>query len=105
MDTKAYFIYLAIMALTTYLVRVIPLVMVKEKIRSRFLSSFLYYIPFAVLTAMTIPAIFTASATPVAALVGLTVAVVLAVRGFKLTSVALISCAAVYVTEIIIRNI
>ena len=58
MTTRSFFIYLILMAGTTYLVRAIPFVAVKKKIENPFIRSFLYYIPYAVLTAMTIPAIF-----------------------------------------------
>ena len=50
------------MAIVTYLIRAIPLVLVKHKIKNKFFNSFLYYIPYTVLAAMTIPAIFTATA-------------------------------------------
>ena len=61
MKNSIFFIYLLILAGTTYLIRVIPFTAIKEKINNRFVRSFLYYIPYAVLTAMTIPAIFYAT--------------------------------------------
>ena len=62
----------------TYLVRMVPLVLIKKKITNRFIRSFLYYIPYAVLGVMTIPAIFYATASVISAVVGFLVAVWLA---------------------------
>ena len=105
MTLKSFFIYLFIMAVSTYLIRVIPFVLVKHQIKNRFISSFLHYIPYAVLTAMTIPAIFTATSSVVSACVGFVVACILALKDKSLTTVALTSCISVYVTELIIRFI
>ena len=96
MSTRTYFIYLIIMAVTTYLIRAVPFAAVKKKIENRFIRSFLYYIPYAVLTAMTIPAIFSATASVISASIGLFVAILLALRGKSLTTVAVAACCAVY---------
>lgn len=101
MNTKLFFLYLAIMAGSTYLIRVIPFVAIKKRIENQFIQSFLYYIPYAVLTAMTIPAIFYATSSVLSAAVGLGVAVVVASKGKGLTTVALVSCIAVYLTELV----
>lgn len=103
MTHTTFFIYLAIIVISTYLIRAIPFVLVKNQIENRFIKSFLHYIPYAVLTAMTIPAIFTATESVISAVVGFVVAVVLALRGKSLTVVALLSCVAVYLVELIIR--
>ena len=105
MKSDFFFIYLILMAGTTYLVRAIPFVAIKKKIENPFIRSFLYYIPYAVLTAMTIPAIFTATASIISAAIGLIVAVLLALKGKSLTTVALTACIAVYLTELIMRLI
>ena len=105
MTTRSFFIYLILMAGMTYLVRSIPFVAVKKMIENPFIRSFLYYIPYAVLTAMTIPAIFTATASVISAAAGLAVAVILALKGKSLTTVALTACIAVYLTELIMRLI
>lgn len=105
MSIRSFFIYLILMAGITYLIRVIPFVAVKKKIENPFIRSFLYYIPYAVLTAMTIPAIFTATASVISAAIGLIVAVLLAIKGKSLTTVALTACIAVYMTELIMRLI
>ena len=55
--TEVFFLYLLVMAGVTYLIRMLPLVLCRKKIENRFIRSFLYYIPYAVLSAMTIPAI------------------------------------------------
>ena len=59
-----FFSGLAVMAGVTYLVRMLPLVLVKKKIENRFINSFLYYVPYAVLAVMTVPAIFSSTASP-----------------------------------------
>lgn len=102
MNHTVFLIYLLIMMISTYLIRAIPFVLVKHQIRNRFIRSFLHYIPYAVLTAMTIPAIFTATSSIWSAIAGFVVAVILAIRGHSLTVVALISCAAVFITELLI---
>ena len=102
MTLSTFFLYLLIMAGSTYLIRVLPFIAIRHKIENRFIRSFLYYIPYAVLTAMTIPAIFTATASVISACAGLAVAVLLALRKCSLTTVALAACLAVYLTELVI---
>ncbi|MBR6173297.1 MAG: AzlD domain-containing protein [Eubacterium sp.] len=102
MTTSSFFIYLAIMAGSTYLIRVLPFIAIRHRIRNRFIRSFLYYIPYAVLTAMTIPAIFTATGSVWSASAGLLVAIILALRKCSLTTVALAACLAVYLVELIV---
>ena len=100
-----YFWYLLVMALVTYLVRAVPFVVFRSKIKNRFIRSFLYYIPYAVLAAMTIPAIFTSTANIYSAIAGLAVALIMALFEKGLVSVALSACAAVFITEFIQRMI
>ena len=102
MTTSTFFIYLLIMAGSTYLIRAIPFVAIRRKITNRFVRSFLYYIPYAVLTAMTIPAIFTATSSVWSACAGLLAAVLLSLKKCSLTTVALLSCVAVYLVELLI---
>lgn len=102
MDTKEFLIYLLILAGSTYLIRAIPFALLRKKIENRFVKSFLYYIPYAVLTAMTVPAIFYATDYKIAAAAGLVVAVILALKGKSLTVVAVAACAMVFVVESII---
>ncbi len=91
---------IAVMAVVTYLIRMLPFVLVRKPIQNRFIRSFLYYIPYAVLAAMVLPDMLFATSCIWSALVGLGVAVVLALLGKKLITVALCCCASVYVAEL-----
>ena len=95
------YLYILIMALTTYLIRVLPMTLFRKPIKSRFVRSFLHYVPYACLTAMTFPAILSSTASIVSGAAALVVAVVLAFRGKSLIVVALGSCAAVFLTELL----
>ena len=92
------FVYIAVMAGVTYLIRVIPFTLFRKKIQSSFFRSFLHYIPYAVLSAMTIPAIFTSTGSVVTSLAGTAVALLLAYFGKPLIVVALAASAAAFVT-------
>ena len=100
MNNNIFFIYLLILAGSTYLIRVIPFVAIKEKINNRFIRSFLYYIPYAVLTTMTIPAVFYDTNWWVGAVTGLIVAIIFALKGKGLTTVAVAACTAVFIAEL-----
>ena len=102
MNNKSYFCYLILMALSTYLIRALPFALVKNKIENTFIKSFLAYIPYSVLTAMTIPAIFYAPNSVVAASVGLFVAVMLSLRNASLMTVAFLASLTVFVCELVI---
>lgn len=91
--------YIFTMALTTYLIRVIPLTVFRKPIKSRFLRSFLHYVPYACLTAMTFPAILTSTATILSGMAALIVAVILAYRGKSLLTVSLAASGTVMLTE------
>lgn len=95
-------IYIAVMAGVTYLVRVIPFAAVRGQIKSRFVKSFLYYIPYAVLSAMTFPAIFYSTGSCMTAAVGTAAAVIMAYFGLPLIVVALGASAAAYIAGIFI---
>lgn len=95
--------YIFVMALTTYLIRVLPMTIFRKPIRSRFLRSFLYYVPYACLAAMTFPAILTSTASVISGAAALTVGVFLAYRGKSLIVVALASSASVLAAELILR--
>ena len=97
------YIYIFAMALTTYLIRVLPLTLFRKPIRSRFVRSFLHYVPYACLTAMTFPAILTSTASLVSGIAALVVAVFLAYRNKPLILVAVASSAAVLVTEFFLK--
>ena len=93
------YVYIFTMALTTYLIRVLPLTIFRKPIKSVFLRSFLHYVPYACLSAMTFPAILTSTATIISGAAALVVAVVLAYRGKSRIVVAVSSSAAVLITE------
>ena len=93
------YLYIATMALTTYLIRVLPLTIFRKPIKSRFLRSFLHYVPYACLTAMTFPSILSSTASVISGGAALVVAVVLAYRGKSLLTVSLAASAAVMLTE------
>ena len=97
------YIYILVMAVTTYLVRALPLTLFTKPIRNRFLKSFLHYVPTACLTTMTFPAILSATENMVSGAIGLAVAVLLALRNKSLIVVAVASCAAVFLTEQLLR--
>ena len=95
-------IYIGVMAGVTYLIRMIPFTVFRKKIRSRFFRSFLHYVPYAVLSAMTIPAVFYATGDVVTSVVGAIVAVILAYFNLPLIVVALAASAAALLTGIIL---
>ncbi len=96
MDILDMFFMIIAMAGITYLIRMLPLVFFTKKIRSRYLLSVLFYIPYAVLSAMTFPFIFYSTKNIYTALIGTIVAVVLAVFKRSLLTVAICACLAVY---------
>ena len=93
------YVYIFTMALTTYLIRVLPLTIFRKPIKSRFLRSFLHYVPYACLTAMTFPAILSSTASILSGAAALIVAVLLAYRGTSRIVVSVASSAAVLLTE------
>ncbi len=95
--------YLLVMAVVTYLIRMVPLVLVKKKIKNRFIRSFLYYVPYAVLGVMTIPAIFYSSSSLISAVAGFVVAVILAYKEKSLLTVAASACFTVFAVEAVMR--
>lgn len=99
MNDKSFWIYLLVLAGSTYLIRAIPFAAMQKKVKSPFIKSFLYYIPYTVLSAMTFPAALYATGNELAAAAGLVVAVILAVLGKGLTVVAVASSVAVFAAE------
>ena len=96
------YIYIIVMAVTTYLVRSIPLLFMRKPIRSTFLRSFLHYVPVACLTAMTFPAILYTTDHIISGAVGLAAATLLALRNKSLIVVAAAGCVAVFLTDLIV---
>ncbi len=99
MNNVNFWVYLLVMAGTTYLVRMIPFVLIKKKIKNRFILSFLHYIPYTVLATMTIPAIFYSTSDIFSATAGFAAAVMLSFKGKSLVKVAAVSCGVVFVIE------
>lgn len=95
-------VYIIVMAVTTYIIRMVPFTFFRKKIESRFVRSFLKYIPYAVLSAMTIPAIFSSTGNVVTSVVGTVVAVVLAFFDQPLIVVALAASLAAFLTGFIV---
>ena len=93
----------AIMAIVTYIPRMLPLAIFRKKIKSRFIRSFLAYVPYAVLAAMTFPEILYSTSNMISAVAGLLVALVLSYFGRGLLTVALSSTAAVFVVEQLLK--
>lgn len=100
---KDFWIYLLILAGSTYLVRAIPFAAFQKKITNRFIRSFLYYIPYAVLSAMTFPAALYATGHISSAAVGLLVGGLFALKGKGLTFVAVVSCVSALVVELLLK--
>ena len=95
--------YIITMALTTYLIRVLPLTVFRKPIKSPFIRSFLHYVPYACLTAMTFPAILYDTTYILSGIAALIVGIVLSFRGKSLLTVSLACCGAVFLTERILE--
>ena len=95
--------YIFAMALTTYLIRMLPLTLLRKPIRSLFIRSFLHYVPYACLTAMTFPTILTSTASLISGAAALVVAVILALRKKPLIVVAVAASATVLITEFLLK--
>ena len=95
-------IYIAVMAVITYLIRVLPITVFRKEITSQWLTSFLYYVPYVTLAVMTFPAILTATQSMWSGLIALIGAILLAWKGGNLFQVAIVSCALVFIVELII---
>ncbi|MBP0985508.1 MAG: AzlD domain-containing protein [Oscillospiraceae bacterium] len=96
---KNNYIYIAVMAGVSFLIRVLPLTVIRKQIKSRFLRSFLFYVPYVTLAVMTFPAIITASAHPVSGAVALVAGIILAWLGGGLFPVAILCSVTVFVFD------
>ncbi len=94
--------YLFVMAVVTYLIRMLPLAFFRKKITNPFLLGVLHYMPYAVLGTMTVPAIFTSTGEPISAIAGFLAALLLGLKRRSLIEVALVATAAAYVTSLIL---
>ena len=98
-----YWPYVIVMALVTYLVRVVPLTLMRKEITNEFFLSFLYYVPYACLAAMVFPAILTSTSYVASGAVGLGVGLFMSYKEKSLITVALTACAAVFICERILE--
>ena len=101
MQHKVY-LYIAVIAVVTYLIRVLPLTLIRRQIQNRFLRSFLYYVPYVTLAVMTFPAILYATGSIWTGAAALVVGVVVAWVSGNLFFVALSSCAVVFLLELML---
>ena len=99
------YLYILVLSLTTYLIRALPLLFFKKPIKSRFVRSFLHYVPVACLTAMTFPAILYTTDHLISGAVGLALAVALALKKKSLITVSAAACLGVFLTEQLIKLI
>lgn len=96
-------VYTLVMAAVTYAIRMLPFVVFRKPIKSRWIRSFLYYVPYAVLGAMTFPAILFCTGSVISAAAGLVVSVILAYFGCGLLTVAVFACGVVFLAELIMK--
>lgn len=95
------YIYILVMAVVTYIIRALPLTLIRKEIKDKRIRAFLYYVPFATLSAMTFPAILTATDNIYSAVAGFAVALILAFYRRGLLTVAIGACAAVFIVELL----
>lgn len=94
------YIYIFVMALSTYLIRVLPLTIIRKPIRNQFIQSFLYYVPYVTLSVMTFPAIMNVTSSPLAGGIVLVVGMACAYKGLGLFPVSMICCVIVFILEL-----
>ena len=95
-------IYILIMAATTFLIRVLPMVLIRKEITNTFIKSFLYYVPYITLAVMTFPAIVEATDSLLAGYIALIVGIIAAYKNMNLICVASLCCIAVLIIEFIV---
>ena len=100
--THNIYLYNFIMAAVTFAVRVLPMTLIRRQIKSRFLRSFLYYVPYVTLSVMTFPAIINATQSPISGVLALAAGIIAAWLGAGLFPVALTCCSVVFVAELIL---
>ncbi len=99
------YIYIIIMAIVTFMVRVLPLTLIKNQIKNKYIRSFLYYVPYVTLAVMTFPAIIYTTQSKVSGILALVVGIVSAWFGMGLFKVSVMSCTTVFVVELIMSYI
>ena len=103
MSNTKFFLYILVMAGVTYLIRMLPLVLFKREITNPYVKSFLYYVPYASLAAMTFPAILTATSSILSGIAGFGVALLAAYKEKSLLTVAICACTAVFLVERVLQ--
>ena len=93
------YLYILVMAVVTYAIRVLPLTLIRKQINNPFIKSFLYYVPYVTLAVMTFPAIINATQIPVAGAAALLIGVFLAWKGASLFQVSILCCVVVFMVE------
>lgn len=96
------YIYILIMAVTVFAIRVLPLTLIQRPIKSRFIRSFLYYVPYVTLSVMTFPAIIDATDNPIAGMISLLIGIIAAYREMGLFRVTVLCCLSVLILEFLI---
>ncbi len=94
------YIYILVLTAVTYMIRLLPLTLIRREIKNTFLRSFLYYVPYVTLAVMTFPSILTATESPIAASLALLAGILAAWFGAGLFQVSVLCCAVVFVTEL-----
>ncbi len=93
------YLYIFTAAAVSCLIRVLPLTLIRRKIKNRFLRSFLYYVPYVTLAVMTFPAIISAPQIPLAGILAFIVGIAAAWRGVSMAGIALLCCVVVFICE------
>ena len=94
------YVYIALMAIVTFLIRALPLTLLRQEIKNIYIKSFLHYVPYVTLAVMTFPAIMDATRNPYAGLAALVAGIALAWKGASLLTVSVACCATVYILEL-----
>lgn len=94
------YVYILVMAATTFAIRVLPLTLIRKKIENRFLRSFLYYVPYVTLAVMTFPAIIESTQSEIAGIAALVIGIITAWMGVSMFKVAICCCVLVFVLEL-----
>lgn len=96
------YIYILIMAAVSYIIRALPLTLIRKRIKSPFIQSFLYYVPYVTLAVMTFPSIIYATQSPISGAAALIAGMITAWLGAGLFKVAVSCCAVVFIIELIL---
>lgn len=95
-------IYMAIMIGVTYLIRMLPMTLLRKQIKNEFVTSFLYYVPYVTLSVMTFPDIVEATQSPIAGIIAFGIGILAAWKGANMFQVAIISCVVVFISEMVL---